>query len=125
MSTKVIIYGAGPFAELMHYHFTHDSDYEVVAFCLDESFMTSQTLCNIPIIAFEQVENLYPPDCYRMFVAIGYSTMRNRPKLFDKAKKKGYQLVNFISNKAIIRENLILGKTMSSSQVAILSRLLK
>ncbi|MCK5889136.1 MAG: acetyltransferase [Methylococcales bacterium] len=110
MSKKIIIYGAGPLAELMHYHFTEESEYEVVAFCLDEAFITQATLCDLPIVPFETIETTHPEKEYDMFVAIGYSYMRNRKLMFDKAKVKNYTLVNFISPAAGIRDNLIIGE---------------
>ena len=81
MPKKIIIYGISAYAEIMHYKFDKYSDYTVIAFCVDQ-----------------------------MFVAIGFSQMRNRKILFDKAKNKGYALVNFISPKAVIHDNLILGE---------------
>jgi len=110
MSNKLIIYGAGFLAELMYYHFTHESKYEVVAFCLDKSFITQSTLCDLPIVSFESIQTTYPEKDYKMFVAIGYRSLRNRKLMFDKAKAKNYQLVNFISPSAGIRENLVIGE---------------
>ena len=110
MSHKLVIYGAGAFAKLMLYHFTHDSDYEVVAFAVDKYYIKDTLFCGLPVIAFESVYTDYPPDKYVMFVAIGYSIMRNRPILFNKAKDNGYQLINFISHKAIIRDDLNIGE---------------
>jgi len=66
--------------------------------------------CGLPIIAFESIENTYPASEYAMFVAIGYSKMRNRPIMFNKAKDKHYKLVNFISKQAIVRDNLNIGE---------------
>lgn len=109
-TNKIVIYGAGPLAELMYYHFTHDSDYQVVAFCLDTEYLTDDSLCGLPVVDFAEVTQHYPPDQYPMFVAIGYRTMRNRPLLFNKAKQQGYRLVNFISKMAHVRENLIIGE---------------
>jgi sugar O-acyltransferase (sialic acid O-acetyltransferase NeuD family) len=120
MDNKIIIYGAGPLAELMLYHFSHDSDYEVVAFCLDKDYITAPQFCHLPLVDFEAVSEHYPPEDYQMFVAIGYSKMRNRPVLFNKAKQKGYRLVNFISKKALLRDNLHLGENniiMSSCDI--------
>ena len=34
----LIIFGTAELAELAYYYFTHDSDYEVVAFTVDEEF---------------------------------------------------------------------------------------
>lgn len=110
MSNKLVIYGAGPLAELMHYHFVHETDYEVVAFCLDQPYITKSSLCGLPIVPFESISTTHPQTSHNMFVAIGYSSMRNRKLMFDKAKAKNYRLVNFISKTAGVRENLIIGE---------------
>lgn len=110
MAQKIIIYGLSAFAKMMHYNFTKFSDYQVVAFCVDREYMQEATFCELPVITFEDIASLYPPTEYKMFVAIGFSRMRNRQLLFDKAKHKGYALVNFISDKAIIRDDLVIGE---------------
>ncbi len=120
MQQKIIIYGAGDFGKLMLYHFSHDSDYEVVAFCLDQQYINAESFCGLPVISFETIENCYPANDYSMFVAIGYSRMRNRSIMFNKAKNKKYKLINFISCKAIVRKNLIIGENnaiFSSSDI--------
>ncbi|MCX7086989.1 MAG: acetyltransferase [Methylococcales bacterium] len=110
MSNKIIIYGAGPLAEIMYYHFTHESNYDVVAFCMDKDYITAEQFCGLPLVDVAVVTQLYPPSKVQMFVAIGYKKMRNRALLFNKAKQKGYTLVNFISKQAYVRDNLILGE---------------
>ena len=85
---KVIIYGLGSFAELMHYYLSKDEKYEVIAFCADENFITNNMLKNLPIVSIENLEYLYPTSHYKMLVAVGYSVMRNRKVMFDKAKSK-------------------------------------
>ena len=107
---KIIIYGIGDFAQLMHYYFTHESDFEVIAFCVDEKYKKENMLNGLPIVSFELVDNLYPSYSYSMFVAIGYSNMRVRKILFDKAKSKGYQLVNFVSKLSGISSDTIFGE---------------
>jgi sugar O-acyltransferase (sialic acid O-acetyltransferase NeuD family) len=110
MKQKIVIYGGGTFAKLMLYHFSHDSDYEVVAFCLDKQYISADYFCDLPVLAFESIENDYPATDFPMFVAIGYSNMRNRSIMFHKAKDKGYALINFISRKAITRDDLVIGE---------------
>ncbi|SHE23502.1 acetyltransferase [methanotrophic endosymbiont of Bathymodiolus puteoserpentis (Logatchev)] len=110
MSEKIVIYGLSAFSEMMYHNFTKYSDYTVVGFCVDQAFKTDDTFCNLPVIAFEQIEKEYPVNEYKMFVAIGFSRMRNRALLFNKAKAKGYSLVNFISPQAIVRDDLVLGE---------------
>ena len=36
--SKLVIFGAGEFAHIAHEYFSHDSDYEVVAFVVDDAF---------------------------------------------------------------------------------------
>ncbi len=120
MQEKIIIYGAGDFGKLMLYHFTNETDYEVVAFCQDEQYITSKHFCGLPVIPFESIQNQYASSEYPMFVAIGYSNMRNRSVMFNKAKDKNYRLINFFSRKAIIRDDLIIGENnaiFSSSDI--------
>lgn len=99
---KIVLYGNSDFAELMHYYFTTDSTYEVVAFCVDKVYIAQSTLLGLPVIAFEEIEEHYPPQIYPMFVSIGYKSMRLRKTLFEKTVEKGYEHVNYISSKAQI-----------------------
>lgn len=97
---NLIIYGIGEFANLMHHYFASESDYNVVAFCVDKKYLKAKTFNNLPVVDFEGVDIAYPPQCNNMFVAIGYSEMRNRILMYEKAKLKSYKLVNFISGKS-------------------------
>jgi len=107
---KLVIYGSGSFAKLMHYYFSIDSQYEVVAFTVNNSFLIGNAYCGLPLVTFEKIEDVYPATDFLMFVAIGYKNMRNRKILFENAKNKGYKLVNYISSKAIIYPNLSIGE---------------
>ena len=110
MKTDIIIYGKGDFAKLMLYYFNIDSGYNVVAFCVDKLYLDDETFCNLPLISFEDVETKYSPDKFKAFVAIGYSNMRSRKIMFDKIKSKNYECANYISSKAIIDRNVIIGE---------------
>ena len=85
------------------YCFDIDSAYEPVAFALDSEYIKSSEFCGLPVIAFEDVTTLYPPDAYCFFVALSYSKLNSvRKKKFLEAKEKGYELVSFISSRATI-----------------------
>jgi sugar O-acyltransferase (sialic acid O-acetyltransferase NeuD family) len=106
---KVIIYGLGDFAELMYFYLQHDSSYQVEAFTADEQFINNkESFCGKPLLAFENIEDFYPPQEYSMLVCIGYKKMRNRKILFDKAISKGYKLINYIHS-SVKSMNLELG----------------
>lgn len=100
MSKKLIIIGNASNARLAHYFFTKDSDYEVVAFSVDKQYIEKEEFCGLPVVDFGELENIYSPNEYDAFVAIGYSQMNKvRETLYTKTKEKGYFLPNYISSK--------------------------
>lgn len=109
----LIIYGAGETAEIAYEYFTHDSDYEVVAFTVNEAFLKEATFNNLPVVAFESVETVYPPQEYEMFVAASFNKLnRYRMQMYQAAKVKGYRMANYISSKAFVWHNVQLGENV-------------
>jgi sugar O-acyltransferase (sialic acid O-acetyltransferase NeuD family) len=109
-SNKIVIFGNSNFAKLVHYYFTQDSHYEVVAFAVDTDYIIDNEFSGLPIVSFEEVESLYPPEYYGMFIAIGYTSLNKlRAKKYYEAKKKGFELVSYISSSVTRWENLIIG----------------
>lgn len=103
MKKPLVVFGLGDIAQLAHYYFTHDSDYEVVAFTVDASFIKEPTFCGLPVVAFEEVAKLYPPDKHDFFVALAYGKINAlRKEKYLAAKELGYKLTSFISSKATI-----------------------
>ena len=101
---KLIIFGTGDMASLAHFYFTNDSKYEVVAFCVNLNYIkNNNTLNNLPIIPFENIDETYPPDKYLFFAPMAPTRMnRDRESIYLKIKEKGYTLISYISSKAII-----------------------
>ncbi len=96
---KLIIIGNTTNARLAHYYFSEDSDYEVVAFSVDSKYINEETFCGLPVVAYEDLQNIYPPEDYDAFVAVGYTGMNKiREDLYNTAKEKGYSLPNYISS---------------------------
>lgn len=112
-SKKLIIYGIGETAQIAFEYFVHDSDFEVVAFCADERFITNSTLNGLPVVCFERVEETYPIADFQLFVAATYNQLnRVRELMFNKAKEKGYQLASYVSSKAFVWHNVKLGENV-------------
>ncbi|XOV79180.1 MAG: acetyltransferase [Aestuariibacter sp.] len=108
---KLVIFGLGEIAELAHYYFGQDSNYEVVAFTVDAEYKKQENHLGLPVESFEQVEQKYPPCDYDLFIAVSYQRMnQTREQKFKEAKNKGYSLVSYISSKATTFENLIHGE---------------
>lgn len=98
---KVIIFGNSDWASLAYVYLTHDSPHEVVAFTVDAAYLKDGECAGLPVVAFEDVENIYPPSEYQMFVPISFKKMNHlRADKFAQAKEKGYHCVSYVSTKA-------------------------
>lgn len=105
---KVIILGTKDTAELAWFYLTHDSPHEVIAFSVNRDYMTNTLFCGLPVVAFEEVENIYPPNEFRFFVPMTARGMNiPREHFYSQAKNKGYRLISYISSKATLFDNPI------------------
>lgn len=103
MKKPLVIFGSGEIAQLAHYYFSTDSNYEVVAFAVDASYIQESDFCGLPVFAFEDIAKKYPPDTYYFFVALSYSKLNAvRKEKFIAAKEMGYKLVSYISSRATV-----------------------
>lgn len=97
---KLIIFGAGDIARLAHYYFTRDSEHQVIAFTVDQKYREGETFLDLPLVSFEEVSNSYPPDEFKMFVALSYARMNKlREEKYHAAKERGYELVSYVSSR--------------------------
>jgi len=88
-------------AEMAHFYFTHDSDYKIEAFICDKEYIKEDNFLSLPVVPFEEVEKLYPPKDYYMFIAVGYGKLNSsRKQKYEEAKSKGYELVSYLNSKA-------------------------
>ena len=100
MNSKVVVFGTGSFAQVVHFYLTNDSNYEVVAFTVNESHLREREFLGLPVVPFEQLERELSPDSFKMYVAVGNKRVnRLRAAVYDEAKRKGYTLVSYISSK--------------------------
>lgn len=107
---KLVIVGDGEFAEIAYEYFTHDSDYDVAGFAVPSEFRKKESLFDLPVHRFEEIETICPPDTHHAFVAVTYTQLnRVRTRLYRAAKEKGYTLANYISSRAFVWRNVVLG----------------
>lgn len=110
---KLIIVGAGEFGEIAYEYFTFDSEYEVIAFAVEKKYKKNDKLFDCPIIDFEEIEKLYPPDEYDVFVAVTYVQLnRARRNLYRQCKDKGYHCASYISSNAFVWHNVAVGENV-------------
>jgi len=103
MSNPIIIFGTSQLAELIHFYFTNDGNRTIAAFVLDEEFITNDSFCGLPVVPFSNVEMLFPPTDYEMFVAVGYTKVNTvRRQKYYEAKQKGYTLPSYIHSSSTV-----------------------
>lgn len=108
---KVILFGNGQVASLSYAVLTRDSAYEVAAFTVDREYLTVSEHLGLPVVPFEEVEALYPPEEYRMLISISFRRMNKlRAEKCEEAKAKGYRLISYVSSRALVWPDLEIGE---------------
>ncbi len=108
---KIIIFGISDFASQVSFYLKHDSDFEIVAYTVDSNYNTTKSFLGLPVVDFENVESIYPPTEFSMFVAIGYNKKNSiRETKFNEAKTKGYQLISYICSRNLYWNDLQIGE---------------
>lgn len=97
---KLVIFGNKEIAQIAHFYLTRDSDYKIEAFTADAEYIKEDTFCDLPVVPFEQVTEIYPPDEFKMFIAVSYAQLNKvRALKFEQAKERGYKLISYVSSK--------------------------
>ena len=101
---KVVIFGVQDFAQLGNFYLQHDSEHEVVAFTVNEEYMPEgRTFDGLPVVAFERIEEAYPPTEYSFFAPMSHRRMNQlRDAVYQQIKAKGYKLVSYVSSRATV-----------------------
>lgn len=108
---KLVIIGTSAFAEIAYEYFTADSEYEVVAFSVSESFVNEEEFFGKPVVPFEKITTFYPPETHEVFVAMVYKELnRQRTKFVHLAKSKGYVLASYVSSRSFVWRNVKIGE---------------
>ena len=56
MVKKLIIFGIEDFADIAYEYFTHDSEYEVVAFTVNKQFIVNTEKFGLPVVELEELK---------------------------------------------------------------------
>ena len=107
----LIIFGGGETALLAYEYFTHDSDYNVVAFSVDKEYIAEDSIFGLPVVDMESIEIFFPKEKCLAFVAVSSTKLnRVRKDLYEKVKAKGYGFASYISTKAFVWSNVKIGE---------------
>ena len=111
MKTKqLVIFGTAEIAQLANYYFQHDSNYNVVAFTVDDEFCDLKEFEGLPVVPFSKVTDKYPASQFEMHVALSYKKLNKlREEKYYQAKDAGYKLATYICSKATTWPDLTVG----------------
>lgn len=95
---KVVIFGVGQIAELAYFYLTNDSSHKIIAFTVDKEYLAKVKFKGLPVVPFEDIENIYAPEEAKLFMPISYKKVNKiRADRYLKAKEKGYSFISYIS----------------------------
>jgi sugar O-acyltransferase (sialic acid O-acetyltransferase NeuD family) len=107
---KIILFGASEGSKLMYHSLLHDSSFEVIAFTVDSKYLNEKEYCGLPVVPFEQVQDIYPPNEYGMLITVLANEMNMlRARKYHEAKEKGYTLISYIHPTSIVACDMITG----------------
>ncbi len=110
MGSKVVVFGTGSFAQVVHFYLTHDSDHEVVAFTVHEKYLNQDEIFGLPLVAFESLHRDFPPDSFKMYVAVGYKNVNQlRATIYEEVKSRGYDLITYVSSRCTHWGDTVIG----------------
>lgn len=108
--TQLVIFGSAEIAEMAYFYFQNDSNYNVVAFTVDDAYVDRSLIHGLPLIPFSEVANRYPAEKHSMHVALSYSKLNQlRQEKYEQVKAAGYTLASYICSKSATWADLMLG----------------
>lgn len=99
---QVVIFGNSENADIAFFHLVNDSDHKVVGFTVDGAFVGSGSFHELPVVAFESLEESFAPEEVSLLIPISYKKVNKiRAAKYLEAKARGYKFISYISSKAI------------------------
>lgn len=107
---KLILFGTGKIAEVVHYYAANECGFEVAGFCVDDAFVQTDSFCEKPVVALSKLVDQFPPSSYGMFVAVGYHELNAlRKRKCEELSALGYHLVSVIPKSSNLPTNVKTG----------------
>lgn len=100
--SRVVIFGAGDYARIAHIYLEKDSPHDVIAFTVHEDYIETSELNGIPVVPYESLQEMHPPDSCEMLVAAAYSKVNQfRAGIYEECKRNGYRFITYVNSKAV------------------------
>ncbi len=101
--SKVVIFGCGQGADIAFRYLANDSPHEICGFAVDEAYLDKSRFHDLPVVGYETLEDVFPPNTHKLFVPLGFQRMnRLRAEKYLDARSRGYGFVSYV-NSSIFR----------------------
>lgn len=108
--TQVVVFGTGSFPTTMAELMRDEGDLEPVAYCVDREYRSEDEHEGLPVVAFDEVVERFPPQTVRALVPLGYRRMTGfRAETCTRFEALGYSLTPWISRRANVWSRLDAG----------------
>jgi sugar O-acyltransferase (sialic acid O-acetyltransferase NeuD family) len=112
MKKDIVVFGTNQFAQLANWYIENGEwaylGPKVVAFTEHSDHRTKDAFEGKPVVNFESLEEIYPPDRFRLFAPMsGKDLNRIRERIYNEGKEKGYEFYSYISPKASVMTDKI------------------
>ncbi len=96
---KAVVFGVGDFAQVASLYLRDDSEYKIEAFTVNRAYIERESLLDLPIVAFEDLDQSYPSGEFAIFVAIGFSKVNAaRRSVFEACRERGYVVPTYVNS---------------------------
>jgi sugar O-acyltransferase (sialic acid O-acetyltransferase NeuD family) len=93
----IVVFGAGQIAEVAKVYIDAHSDDRIVGFTVDRQYAKADRFHDLPLVAWEDLENFFPPDQVKLLGPLSYRRMNEfRRARYLEGKCRGYQFASFI-----------------------------
>lgn len=110
MNKNIVIIGNTEHADTMYQYIVNTGYGKVVAFSVNRQYIGDAELFGLPVVALEELSELYPPEQVDLIMGVGYVKAGDvKARLFTTLTEQGYTFRNYIHPSALIAENVQLG----------------
>ena len=112
MKEKIVIFGIQKVADVIFDSIMDDdnSNVEVCGFCVDGDYLDSNEHRGLPLVGFDMITEVFPPQEYSVLVAIGYWDLNEvRNVKCKEVCKKGYKLASFVHSRSGVSKSAQIG----------------
>lgn len=105
---NIIIFGTSPFSKLVRRYVDEDSKNTVIAFTINKAYIKETYFEGLPVIPFEDLQEVFPGLQIRILLTAGYKNMNElRKKMYYECKLKNYFICDFIHSSSKIETKSI------------------